>query len=95
MLDYCSNHTFKLPLQKFNGHSLKHAHAHTFIYFFMVNSMSMCMFSLTLSPAFMHTPINTQLTGNQMPLFVKFHFSSHELIKEAAIDSAALKERAI
>lgn len=57
------------------------------------------VFSLFLSVphvcAHTDTPIDTQLTGNQMPLFVKFHFSSHELIKEAAIDSAALKERAI
>lgn len=51
--------------------------------------------SLSLMCAHTDTPIDTQLTGNQMPLFVKFHFSSHELIKEAAIDSAALKERAI
>lgn len=42
-----------------------------------------------------HIPIDRQLTGNQTPLFVKFYFSSHELIKEATIDSAALKERAI
>lgn len=41
------------------------------------------------------TQIDGKLTGNQTPLFVKFHFSSHELIKEAAIDSEPLKERAI
>lgn len=52
--------------------------------------------SLSLSPrVHMRTPIDVRLAGNQKPLFVKFHFSSHELIKEAAIDSAALKERAI
>lgn len=50
---------------------------------------------LSLSYTHTHAPIDRQLTGNQTPLFVKFHFSSHELIKEAAIDSAALKERAI
>lgn len=39
--------------------------------------------------------IDWQLTSNQPPLFVKLHSSSHELIKGAAIDSAAIQERAI
>lgn len=76
---------------------MKQTHRHAHLY--RKPNMHVHVFShpffLFLMYTHTHTPIDRQLTGNQTPLFVKFHFSSHELIKEAAIDSAALKERAI